>query len=368
MPKVMISGGGTGGHIFPAVAIAQALQSLDPSVELLFVGALGKMEMEKIPAAGYRIVGLPIAGFHRGEILRNLALPFKVIKSLMRARSLVREFRPDVVVGVGGYASGPVLWAAQQQGIPTLIQEQNSWPGITNRWLARRVMKICVAYPGLERFFPADRILLTGNPVRKDMEDLKGLREKGFSHFGFDAAKPLVLITGGSLGARSINRAVCAALPTWVEAGIQVLWQTGNGFAAEAAQVVASVNSPLVRTQPFIQEMNLAFAAATLVVSRAGAGAIAELSLAGKASVLVPLPSAAEDHQTHNAKALTNNSAAVLLSDAACTQELRDTVLDLIRDPARISAMELAIAPFAHPQAAQVIAKEVLNLIQPTRT
>jgi len=364
MPKVMISGGGTGGHIFPAVAIAQALQSLDPKVELLFVGALGKMEMEKVPAAGFRIVGLPIAGFHRGEILRNLTLPLKIIKSLLQARRLVRDFRPDVVVGVGGYASGPVLWAAQGLGIPTLIQEQNSWPGITNRRLARRVNKICVAYPGLERFLPADRIMLTGNPVRRDMEDTRGLRSKGFSHFGFDAAKPVVLVTGGSLGARSINRAVSAALPAWVEAGIQVLWQTGSGFAEEAAQVVASVNSPLVRTQPFIQEMNLAFAAANLVVSRAGAGAIAELSLAGKAAVLVPLPTAAEDHQTHNAKALTDCGAAVLLSDAACPQELNKLVLDLIRDPARISAMEAAIAPFAHPQAAQVIAKEVLHLIQ----
>lgn len=360
--RVMISGGGTGGHIFPAIAIANAVREREAVAEFLFVGAEGKMEMEKVPAAGYRIEGLPIRGFQRGQLLSNVGLPWRIIRSMLKARSLVRTFKPHVAVGVGGYASGPLLAAAQRMGVPTLIQEQNSFPGKTNVYLAKRVDRICVAYAGMDKFFPREKLLLTGNPVRQDVVRLAGKRPRGLEQFGLQDGRPILFITGGSLGARGINRGVEAALKAWKEAGIQVIWQTGTPFFKQAQAAVEALAYSDCKVLEFVSRMDLAYAVADLVVARAGAISISELSLVAKPSILVPLPTAAEDHQTHNARALTDHGAAVLLRDAETVEKLGSAVLELIQDPAALQRLSAAIAALGTTNAAESIAVEVIRL------
>lgn len=360
--RVMISGGGTGGHIFPAIAIAQAVREREPDARFLFVGAEGKMEMQKVPAAGFAIEGLPIRGFQRGSVLKNLGLPWRLLRSMLKARALVRSFRPQVAVGVGGYASGPLLAAAQRMKVPTLIQEQNSFPGKTNIHLAKRAKCICVAYSGMEKYFPADRILLTGNPVRTDTVKLTGKKPRGLEHFGLRDDAPIVFITGGSLGARGINRGVEAALPLWKEAGLQVVWQTGTPYLKQAQDAAARLGYTDCHVLEFVDRMDLAYAVADLVVARAGAMSISELCIVAKAAILVPLPTAAEDHQTHNARALTDVGAAVLLRDAEAPTELGPKVVELMRDTQALDRLRLAIAGLATHEAAQAIAAEVIRL------
>lgn len=358
----MISGGGTGGHIFPAIAIANAVREREASAEFLFVGAEGKMEMEKVPAAGYRIEGLPIRGFQRGQLLKNVGLPWRLVRSMLKARALVRSFKPQVAVGVGGYASGPLLAAAQRMGVPTLIQEQNSFPGKTNIYLAKRVDRICVAYAGMEKFFPKEKLLLTGNPVRQDVVRLAGKRPRGMEQFGLEEGRPVLFITGGSLGARGINHGVQAALPLWQQSGIQVIWQTGTPYFKQASEEVARLGYKDCKVHEFVTKMDHAYAVADLVVARAGAISVSELSLVGKPAILVPLPTAAEDHQTHNARALTDRGAAVLMHDKDTVEKLGSTVLELINDRKALERLSLAIAGLGTTNAAEAIAVEVIRL------
>lgn len=360
--RVMISGGGTGGHIFPAIAIANAVREREAATQFLFVGAEGKMEMEKVPAAGYTIAGLPIRGFQRGSITKNIALPWRVIKSMMKARALVRNFRPNVAVGVGGYASGPLLAAAQHMNVPTLIQEQNSFPGKTNIYLAKRVDRICVAYEGMDKYFPKAKLLLTGNPVRQDVVRLAGKRPRGMEHFGLFEGAPILFVTGGSLGARGVNKGIEAALPRFQEAGLQVIWQTGTPYHAQALEAVAKLNYEGCKVHEFVTKMDLAYAVADLIVSRAGAISVSEICLVQKPAILVPLPTAAEDHQTHNARALTNRGAALLVRDDRATEELGTIVLDTIKDPEALKRLHMAIANMGTHNAAETIAAEVIRL------
>ena len=358
--KVIISGGGTGGHIYPAVAIANELRRRRPDAEILFVGALGKMEMEKVPREGYNIVGLPIAGFNRSNLLANLSFPFKLVRSLLKGYQVVKSFRPDVTVGVGGFASGPTLRIAGFLGVKTLIQEQNSYAGVTNKILARKAEKVCVAYPDMDRFFDREKIVFTGNPVRNDML-LSGVsRQDAKAHFGLDPEKPALLVIGGSLGALSINRAVAAGLDSL--SGLQLIWQTGKGFIEEARALAKDKKGIFV--SDFIYEMDKAYAAADIVVSRAGALAVSELSLIGKAAILVPFPHAAEDHQTKNAESLSQRSAAILIPDSRVNEELIPAVNALISDKTRVVAMENAIRTFARPKAAEDIVNEILKLAE----
>lgn len=360
--NVLVAGGGTGGHIFPALAIADAVKARLPDTRFLFVGAEGKMEMEKVPAAGYRITGLPIRGFQRGAPWKNVGLAWRLAKSLWMARRIVREFRPDVAIGVGGYASGPVLAAAQRAGVPTLLQEQNSLAGATNRMLGKRASRICTAYPGMERFFPAAKILLSGNPVRKEVLDLAGKRGTALAHFGLNGDQPIVLITGGSLGARGINLGIVEALPELKKAGVQVLWQTGVPFADRAEQAVAASGFADCKVLPFLTRMDLAYAVADVVVARAGAISVSELSLLGMPSILVPLPTAAEDHQTKNAMALVERGAALLVADVATGAELGRTILKLVGDPGLRRELSANILALGIPDAAETIAAEVIRL------
>lgn len=358
--KVIISGGGTGGHIYPAVAIANELRRRRPDTEILFVGALGKMEMEKVPREGYNIVGLPIAGFNRSNLLANLSFPFKLVRSLLKGYQVVKSFRPDVAVGVGGFASGPTLRIAGFLGVKTLIQEQNSYAGVTNKILARKAEKVCVAYPDMDRFFDREKIVFTGNPVRNDML-LSGVsRQDAKAHFGLDPEKPALLVIGGSLGALSINRAVAAGLDSL--SGLQLIWQTGKGFIEEARALAKDKKGIFV--SDFIYEMDKAYAAADIVVSRAGALAVSELSLIGKAAILVPFPHAAEDHQTKNAESLSRRNAATLIPDSRVNEELIPAVNALISDKTRVLAMENAIRTFARPKAAEDIVNEILKLAE----
>ena len=360
--RVMISGGGTGGHIFPAIAIANAVRERDAAARFLFVGAEGKMEMEKVPAAGFAIEGLPIRGFQRGSIVKNLGLPWRVLRSMMKARQLVRSFKPHVAVGVGGYASGPLLAAAQRMQVPTLIQEQNSFPGKTNIYLAKRVDRICVAYDGMDRFFPKEKVLLTGNPVRQEVVRLQGKRPRGMELFGMTEGKPVLFITGGSLGARGVNRGIEAALKEFQAAGLQVIWQTGTPYYKQAQEVVAKLNYTGCKVHEFVSRMDYAYAVADLVVARAGAISVSELCLVQKPAILVPLPTAAEDHQTHNARALTDRGAAVLVKDADAVQDLGRVVLELIHDKDALERLRVAIAAMGVQNAADVIAAEVVRL------
>lgn len=330
MQRVLISGGGTGGHIFPALSIAAAIKRRHPGVEILFVGAQGRMEMERVPAAGYEIVGLPVAGFDRKRLWRNFSVLFKLWKSMRRARRIVRDFKPDIAIGVGGYASGPTLKAAQKAGVPTLLQEQNSYPGVTNKILAKNARAVCVAYEGTERWFPADRIILTGNPVRSALLDITLSPDDAKKALGFDPAKPLLLVVGGSLGARTVNEAMEAGLDRILATGTQVLWQTGR--SGEEIGRRATAGKQGVKATPFISDMATAYRAADLVVSRAGAGSISELQLLGKPVILVPSPNVAEDHQRKNALALAERDAAMMILDAEAVEKLPDAVCALIAD------------------------------------
>ncbi len=358
----MISGGGTGGHIFPAIAIANAVKEREPDAQFLFVGAEGKMEMTKVPAAGFKIEGLPIRGFQRSNMLKNLGLPWRLLRSMLKARKLVREFKPHVAVGVGGYASGPLLAAAQRMNVPTLVQEQNSFAGKTNKLLAKRVDRICVAYEGMDKFFPKEKILLTGNPVRQDVVRLEGKRPRGMEKFALREGAPVLFVTGGSLGARGINRGIEAALPRLKEAGIQVIWQTGTPYFQLAKEAVTKLGYDDCKVMEFVDKMDLAYAVADLVVARAGAISVSELCLVRKPAILVPLPTAAEDHQTHNARALTDRSAALLVKDDRTVEELGAAILRLITDRAQLDKLSMVMAKMGMNNAADIIAAEVIRL------
>ena len=360
--KVMISGGGTGGHIFPAIAIANAVKEREPQTEFLFVGAEGKMEMEKVPAAGYRIEGLPIRGFQRSALWKNASLPWRLLKSMMKARRLVRTFQPHVAVGVGGYASGPLLKAAQGLGVPTLIQEQNSFPGVTNRMLAKRVDRICVAYDGMDKFFPREKILMTGNPVRQEVVRLTGKHPRGLEHFELEGDKPIVFITGGSLGARGINKGIEAALPKLKDTGVQLIWQTGSPYFKQAQEAAKRIGYTACRVLEFVAKMDLAYAVADVVVARAGAISISELCLVQKPCILIPLPTAAEDHQTKNARALSDRGAAILVRDDQAVAELGDAIVRLVKDAGERTRLRDAIAGLGQADAADAIAAEVIRL------
>ena len=376
--RFIISGGGTGGHIFPAISIANALRRRLPDAEILFVGAEGRMEMQRVPAAGYRIVGLPVAGFDRRHLLRNIGVLWKLWKSTRRSRRIVRDFRPDAAVGVGGYASGPTLRAAEKAGIPTLLQEQNSYAGVTNKLLARGASRICVAYDRMERFFPAGKILLTGNPVRQNLTDEAPSREEGIRFFGLDAARRTVLVVGGSLGARTINQSILQGLPLLRQSGVQVIWQCGKYYYGEMLRSLRQAegadddeckpcrNLPLHLTD-FISSMNHAYAAADLIVSRAGAGSISEFCLLGKPVILVPSPNVAEDHQTKNALALVEKDAALMVRDADAPASLMKEALALVADEARLARLAANIHRMARPQAADDIAAETIRLAQTYR-
>jgi len=359
----MISGGGTGGHIYPAIAIANAWKEEFPDSEILFVGALGKMEMQKVPEAGYRIEGLPVAGLQRRLTLENLKFPFKLLKSLMKAKKMVKEFQPDVVVGVGGYASGPILYAAQSKGIPTLVQEQNSYAGLTNKILAKKASKICVAYPEMERFFPAQKITYTGNPVRKDILELDGKREKSFEHFGLKEGKKTVLVLGGSLGARTLNQAVLKDMKKLDADGYQVLWQSGKFYFKDMLEKTDAAGLKNIHLREFIREMDLAYAAADVIVSRAGALSVSELSLVGKPVIFIPSPNVAEDHQTKNAMAYVSHDAAWLLKDNAAVGKLKSKLDELMEDPSIGLALGLNIRRLAKPDAAIAIRNEIKKLV-----
>lgn len=359
-PRILISGGGTGGHIFPAVAIANALRRRCDA-EILFVGAEDRMEMEKVPAAGYPIKGLPVAGFDRKNLLRNFSVLLKLRRSIAMARGIVKEFRPDLAIGVGGYASGPTLKAAQRAGVPTLLQEQNSYAGVTNKLLARRARRICVAYDGMERFFPADRIVKTGNPVRSTLLEPRS-REEARKAFGLRPDRPTLLVVGGSLGARTLNEAMESGLGRLEKEGVQVIWQTGRYFGDRAEKAAAGHDG--IAATKFITDMAAAYAAADLVVSRAGAGSISELELLGKPCILVPSPNVAEDHQTKNALALVEKDAALYVKDVEAPEKLLPTALATIADAGKLESLSKNIAKLALPDSATIIAKEVLKLIE----
>lgn len=365
--RVIISGGGTGGHIYPAIAIANELKRLDPATDILFVGAEGKMEMEKVPRAGYRIEGLPVVGIKRELSLANLAFPFKLGRSLLRARQLVRDFKPDVAVGVGGYASGPTLLAAALANVPILIQEQNSFAGLTNKVLARWAKRICVAYPGMDAFFPASKIRLTGNPVRSDIQRADQQVDAGRTQFGLAPTRsgvpvPTLLVIGGSQGARTLNESLEAGLPQLKQAGVQVIWQTGTAFIDRARQAVVQAGATRVQPHEFIYDMDKAYAVADAVVSRAGALSVSELCLVGRPAILVPFPAAAEDHQTHNAMALVNRNAALLVNDRDARQTLVTEALRLLADLPQRKTLSEQIRQLAFPTAAVDIAQEVIQL------
>lgn len=363
-PRIVISGGGTGGHIFPAVAIAKTIQSVRPDAEILFVGAEGKMEMEKVPAAGFKIIGLPIVGIQRRLTWKNLLVPFKLLASMLKAKKIIKEFKPDIAIGVGGYASGPLLKAACNAGIKTLIQEQNSYPGITNKILSRQVNRICVAYQDMDKFFPAEKIVLTGNPVRPEVAKLEGKKARAVEQFGLSPEKKTILIVGGSLGARTINLAVQKFATGWVDMGYQILWQTGKGYFATASQFVSESNRKSIFVHEFIRDMDLAYACADLVVSRAGAMSIAELCIVKKPSVFIPSPNVAEDHQTKNAMSLVQRNAAIIVADADAQNSLGKVVEDLITDEERMITLSANMAALAFPNAADAIVAEVFDLLK----
>ena len=375
-PRIIISGGGTGGHIFPAISIANALKALCPGADILFVGAEGRMEMQRVPDAGYPIIGLPVAGFDRQHLWKNFAVLVKLLRSQWRARRIVKDFRPQVAVGVGGYASGPMLKVCALAGIPTLIQEQNSYAGVTNKLLAKQAARICVAYDGMERFFPAGKIILTGNPVRQNLLDSTVTREQAADHFGLDPRQKTVLVLGGSLGARTLNRTMEAALRDIKRhPEVQFIWQTGRIYIDEVKAAITSFTGDTMRNvrveslpnlyvNDFIREMPMAYGLADLVVSRAGAGSISEFCLLGKPVILVPSPNVAEDHQTKNALALVQKDAALYVKDADAPAQLVSLALQTVADDAKLQSLSEHIARLAMPDAAERIAKEVLKLIQ----
>ena len=363
--RIIISGGGTGGHIFPAVSIANAIKELHPEAEILFVGAEGRMEMHRVPAAGYPIKGLPVAGFDRKNLLKNIPVLIKLFKSQRMARKIVKDFRPHAAVGVGGYASGPTLKVAGSMGIPTLLQEQNSYAGVTNKLLAKQAKKICVAYEGMERFFDKDKIILTGNPVRQGLLSPTTTREEAIASFGLDPEKRTVLILGGSLGARTINQCIINNLDKVKNSGIQFIWQTGKIYIEEARAAVARAGElPMLHVTDFISDMAIAYSAADLVISRAGAGSISEFCLLQKPVILVPSPNVAEDHQTKNALALVNKNAALYVKDADAQDLLLDKAIETVNQPGLLKNLSKNIAELAFTDSANVIAKEVLKLAE----
>ena len=360
--RVIISGGGTGGHIFPAVSIANAVKALRPDAKILFVGALGRMEMQRVPAAGYEIKGLPIQGFDRKNLLKNIKVLYKIWQSQRMAKKIIKDFRPQVAVGVGGYASGPTLNMAAAKGIPCLLQEQNSYAGVTNKLLAKKAAKICVAYEGMERFFPADKIMMTGNPVRQQLLDTTISHEDAVRSFGFDPAKKTVLIVGGSLGARTLNESVLQHLDHIRQSNVQFIWQTGKYYSAEISERMKGQDVPNLTITDFISDMGAAYKAADLVVSRAGAGSISEFCLLGKPVILVPSPNVAEDHQTKNAMALVNKQAALYVKDAEAAKILLPLAIDTAKDDAKLQSLHENILKMALPNSADIIAKEVIKL------
>lgn len=361
--KVIISGGGTGGHVFPAIAIANALRRIQPDIEILFVGANGKMEMEKVPAAGYTIVGLDIQGVNRSSLWKNLALPYKMFDSLLKARRIIKAFKADVAVGVGGYASGPLLMMANMIGLPTLIQEQNSFAGKTNKSLGKKAKKICVAYEGMQQFFPAEKILLTGNPIRRTSVDIEGKKGDALVSFGLEAGKKTILVTGGSLGAGTLNDCVKNAVEKLSKANVQVIWQCGGYYVDKLKAELADKLPNNIKMTAFLQKMDYAYAAADLIIARAGAGTISELCVVGKPVILVPSPNVAEDHQTKNAMALTQKNAAKMVKDSEAREKLMDSAIALLSDEVEIQTLSRNINDLALLDADDVIAHEVLKLI-----
>ena len=369
--RVIISGGGTGGHIFPALSIANKLKELNPQTEILFVGAEGRMEMEKVPAAGYEIIGLPVAGLQRKLTLSNFALPFKLLKSISIAKKVIREFKPDIAIGVGGYASAPLLWAAGKLGVPTLIQEQNGFAGLTNKIVGKKALKICVAYDNMERFFPADRIVFTGNPIRKEIVPATPqIKEDAYKFYGLNPEKKHIFVVGGSLGSATLNN----AMKKWIEDGcpggkdVEVIWQCGKYYKASVDKFMeehaAEGKSAGIQHSDFIQRMDLAYAAADVVISRSGASSVSELCAAHKAAIFVPSPNVAEDHQTHNAMALVNKDAALIVRDWDAREQLLDTACNLLTDSEKIATLEKNIAVLARTEAAMDIAKEVYTILE----
>ena len=362
--RIIISGGGTGGHIFPAISIANAIKAACPNAEILFVGALGRMEMQRVPAAGYKIEGLPICGFDRKHLLKNIKVLFKIWKSQQMAKKIIKEFKPQVAVGVGGYASGPTLNKAAAMGIPCLIQEQNSYAGVTNKLLAKKAAKICVAYDGMERFFPAEKIILTGNPVRQALLDTKMTREEAIKSFGLDPTKKTILLVGGSLGARTINESVLQHLDLVKSSDVQFIWQTGSFYRESIAERLKGETIPNLIVTDFITDMGAAYKAADLVISRAGASSISEFCLIGKPVILVPSPNVAEDHQTKNALALSTKQAAIHVKDAEAPATLLPLALETIHDDAQLKSLSENVLKLALPNSAEINAKEVIKLAE----
>jgi UDP-N-acetylglucosamine--N-acetylmuramyl-(pentapeptide) pyrophosphoryl-undecaprenol N-acetylglucosamine transferase len=362
--KVIISGGGTGGHIFPAISIANEIRTRFPEADILFVGALGKMEMERVPAAGYRIVGLPVIGFPRKFSFKMLTFFLKLFKSMLLANQIISDFKPDIAVGVGGFASGPVLKAAVRKGVPAVLQEQNSYAGITNKLLAAKVNKICVAYPKMEQYFPADKIVLTGNPVRGNLIDAIVSKKEGLEYFKLVAEKQVVLIVGGSLGARTLNESVMGNLELIKKTEVQIIWQTGSYYFKEMVERMEKNRPENLYPMEFVSRMDLAYAAADVVISRAGAGTISELCLLGKPSVLVPSPNVAEDHQTKNARSLVNNQAALLINDADSMDDLFIETFKLLNDKAQLKSLSENILKLGRPNAAKDIVDVILEVVK----
>ena len=372
--RAIISGGGTGGHIFPALSIANKLKELNPETEILFVGAEGRMEMERVPAAGYKIVGLPVAGLQRKLTLSNLALPFKVIKSIRMAKKIIREFKPDIAIGVGGYASAPLLWAAGKLGVPTLIQEQNGFAGLTNKILGKKAKCICVAYEGMERFFPADRIVMTGNPIRKEIVPAtEEMKKEAYEFYGLNPDRKHLLIVGGSLGSGTLNN----AMMKWIEEGcpggedMEIIWQCGKYYKPSVDAFMEEARSKGIKGieniqhSDFIKRMDLAYAAADVIISRSGASSISEICAAHKAAIFVPSPNVTEDHQTHNAMALVRKDAGMIVTDAEAAEKLMKTACELMENPEKIALMEKNVAKLALADAAMTIAEEVYKIIKP---
>lgn len=362
--RVIISGGGTGGHIFPAIAIADALKESNPSVDILFVGAIGKMEMEKVPAAGYKIEGLKIEGLQKKLDIKNIVLPFKILRAVNVAKGIIKRFQPQVVIGVGGYASAAVVYAAGKKKVPVLIHEANSFPGKTNRWLAKYANIICVSYPDMEKHFDKNKIVYTGNPIRKNIEQNKFSREQGINHFGLDPSKKTILVIGGSQGALGINEGIKANAGLFHEKNIQVIWQTGKNYYPQAKEYVETSGYKSIHPMEFIEKMNFAYAAGDLVISRAGAMSVSELCICGKPSIFVPLPTAAEDHQTKNAMSLVNKGAALIVKNSEAKEQIGKTAVATLQDENKMVQLTANIQKFATYDAAAVIASEILKLVK----